>query len=261
MNSQHSKALVAAELTARIGGLFLFVYGLAVFADQGAGELIKRGVAYFVTPYIWGSNFAWPHAGFIAFEGLLMSLLGFFVIRFKPRQSDSASDISHFWPFMRAFNDTLFFFFGLCVLWEGLLSIYEPHAMYIQVIQYLDGTGITNFFVLNFSLAMLAVVAVFRLRGVLFGWLPSAVSPRHLTLGFGLLTFAVGGAVLTVSTYLADSFNVLGVLAQPLYYSCTESCYLMNTFDFVGLGVGVLMMIAGGIISMEKMFPRERTLW
>jgi len=246
---------------ARVGGLFLFVYGLAIFVDQGAGELIKRGVAYFVSPYIWGSNFTWPHAGFIAFEGLITSLFGFFVVRFKPRQSDSASEISHFWPFMRAFNDTLVLFFGLCVIWEALLSVYEPHAMYIQVIQYLYGTGITNFFVLNFSLAMLTVVGVFRLRRLLFGWLPLFVSPKKLTLGFGLLILATGAAILTASIFLADSYNVVGVLAQPLYYSCQEGCYLMNTFAFVGMGVGVVMLLSGGIITMERLFPREPTLW
>lgn len=258
---QRGKVLAAVELTARVGGLFLFVYGLAVFADQGAGELIKRGVAYFVSPYIWGSNFTWPRAGFIAFEGLMASLFGFFVVRFKPRQSDSTSEISHFWPFMRAFNDTLVLFFGLCVVWEALLSVYEPHAMYIQVIQYLYGTGITNYFVLNFSLAMLVVVGVFRLRGVLFVWLPPAVSPKKLTLGFGLLTLAAGAAILTTSVILADSYNVVGTLAQPLYYSCQEKCYLMNTLVFVGLGVGVVMLLAGGIIAMERLFPREPTLW
>lgn len=49
-----------ALLSAKLAALALFVYRLIVFADQGAGELIKGGVAYVVSPCIWGSSVAWP---------------------------------------------------------------------------------------------------------------------------------------------------------------------------------------------------------
>jgi uncharacterized membrane protein len=250
----------AIVLSAKLAALALFVYGLIVFADQGAGELMKRGAAYVVSPYIWDSSFAWPEAGFVAFQGLLMALTGFFVLRLKPKKSDFSSEISYAWPFLRALLDTLILFFALCLTWEVLLSIYEPGTMYMQVIQYLYGTGISNVLVMNFSAIMLAFLSAFKLRSLLFGWLPPRLTPKSFTLGSGFLSLSLGVVIFVIALYSANSLNVVSILTQPHYFSCNEECYFVGTLDLVGMGVGAILALIGAIVSVERLFPRERVL-
>jgi hypothetical protein len=242
-------------LSAKLAAMALFVYGLIVFTDQAAGALMKGLVAYVVSPYIWGSSWAWPLNGFVAFQGLLMTLTGFFALRFKSKKSDISSEISYVWPFLRAFLDALILFFALCLTWEVLLSVYEPGAMYMQVIQYLNGTGISNTLVMNFSAVMLALLSVFKLRSLLFGWLPPWLSPKRFTLGFGLLSLSIGSVIFVIALYLANSFNMVSILAQPRNFS--EECYFLGTSDLAGVGVGAILALVGAIVSTERLFPRE----
>lgn len=244
-------------LSAKVAAFVVFVYGLIVFADQGAGQLFKGGVAYVVSPYIWGSNNTWPLAGGWAVVGLVMAMIGFLVLRFSSRQSDFSSDIPYFWPFLRALVDTLILFFALCLTWEILLSYYEPTLMFMQVIQYLDGTGITNNFVLNFSAIMLVLLWTFKLRSRLFRWLPSWVTSRKFTLRFGALSLSVGLALFVTAIYMANSSNIVGILSQPPYISCSEECYFVGTLDLAGGVVGVIFVVVGLLVSMERLLARE----
>ena len=253
----HNSVLV---LSAKLAAFALFVYGLIVFADLGAGQL-KGGGAYVVSPYIWASNSGWPFNGLQAFQGLLMALAGFFVLRYKPRANDISSEISYVWPSLRAFLDTLILFFVLCLTWEVLLSAYEPGTMYMQVIQYLDGTGISNMFVMNLSAIMLALLSAFKLRSFLFGWLPPWLTPKRSTLGFGLLCLSIGAVVFAVALYLANSSNIVSNLVEPSFLSCNEECYFAGTLDLAGGGVGAILALVGVIVLMERLFPREPGLW
>ena len=248
-------------LSVKLAALALLVYGLIVFADLGAGELIKRRVDYVVSPYIWGSSVAWPEAGFMALLGLLIALAGFFVLRFKPKKSDFSGEISHLWPSLRALLDTLILFFALCLTWEVLLSIYEPGTMNMQVIQYLDGLGISNIFVMNLSAIMLVFLSAVKLRNPLFGWLPRWPTPRRFTLGFGFLSLSLGAVISVITFYLASSLIVSiltqGTLAQPRYFSCNEECYLVGTLDLAAGSVGAVLALVGVIVSTERLFPRK----
>jgi drug/metabolite transporter superfamily protein YnfA len=248
-------------LLAKLAASALFVYGFIAFADLGAGELAHGGGAYIVSPYIWGSHGGWPLQGLWAFEGLLMALTGFFVLRFKPKESDLPSEIPYVWPFVRAFFDTLILFFAVCLTWEVLLSICEPDTMYMQIIQFLAGTGISNTFVMNLSAIMLILLMAFKLRSFLFGWLPPWLSPKGFPLGFGFLSLCLGVVIIVVAFSLANSSNVVSVLAQPRYFSCNEECYFAGTADLVGGIVGVFLALLGLIVSMERLFSRERALW
>jgi len=241
----------------RIGALALFVYGIIVFADQAAGELILRGVALVVSPYIWGSPSPWPLAGFQAFIGLMWALVGFFVFRLKPAESDFRSEMSYFWTILRALEDVVTLFFGLCLVWEILLLIYEPSAMYLQVIQFLAGTGISNMFVMNFSGIMLTFIVVFRLRGRFLHRFPPWMFPEKSTLRFGLLALLVGALTFFVALSLAQSFNFVNVLSQPRTFSCREECFFSATLDLTMAGLGAVALIVGAITSMERLFPRE----
>jgi hypothetical protein len=250
----------AVVLSVKLAALALFVYGLIVFADQGAGELIKGGVAYVVSPYIYGSSLAWPLAGEEAFQGLLMALAGFFVLRFKSKESDFSPEPSYLWPFLRAFLDTLILFFAWCLTWEVLLSMFKPGMMYIQVIQYLLATGISNTFVMSLSAIMLILLSAFKLRSFLFSWLPPWLTSKGFTLGFGILSLSLGVVVFVTALYLANSFNIASLLARPRDFSCNEACYFACTLDLVGEGAGAVLAFVGVIVSIERLFPREPTL-
>jgi hypothetical protein len=248
-------------LSVKLVASALLVYGFIVFADQGAGELTKRSVGYFISPYIWGSSVAWPEAGFQALLGLLMALAGFFVLRFKPKKSDFSGEISYLWPSLRAFLDTLILFFALCLTWEVLLSIYEPGTMNMQVIQYLDGLGISNIFVMNLSAIMLVFLSAFKLRNSLFGWLSRWLTSKGFTLGFGFLSLSLGAVISVITFYLANSLIVSiltqGTVAQPRYFSCDEQCYLVGTLDLAAGSVGAVLALVGVIVSTERLFPRK----
>lgn len=249
----------AIALSAKLAAWALFVYGLIVFSDQAAGELIKGGVAYFVSPYIWGSGVPWPLAGSMALLGLLGALIGFFVLRFKSREEDFTSEASYVWPLLRAFIDTSILFFAICLTWEVLLSIHKPGMMYIQVIQTLNGTGMTNMLVMDSSAIMLVLLAAFKMRHVLFGWLPPWLTSKRFTLGFGFLSLSLGAAILVIALHLASSFNVVNILAQPRYLSCNEECYFAGTLDLVAGCVGAVLAIVGLIASTERLIQREPT--
>ena len=247
-------------ILAKLAALALFVYGFVAFVDQAGGQLLNGGVTYLKSPYIWGSYMGYPLNGFYAFQGLLMALAGFFVIRINPKESDIYGDVSYFWTFLRALVDTLILFFALCLVWEVLLSIYEPAQMYLQVIQFLRGTNLSNTFVMNYSAIMLAVLSVFKLRGSLFGWLQPRLTSKKFNLGFGFMSLSFGTAIFVISLYLANSFNILSILAMPGRFSCNEGCYFVGTLDVAGGGLGVVFAVVGLIVSMERQFSREPEL-
>lgn len=257
--------------SAKLVGLLLFVYGLIVFANEGAGELLIGGVALVVSPYIWGSSWAWPGCGVAASQGLLLALTGFFVLRLKTKRSDFASEVGYVWPFLRAILDTLILLFAWCLTWEVLLSIFEPGAGYLGVTEFFYSAGVTNTFVMYFSAIMLPLLSAFKLgsylreRGRLGtlgeAWrrlVPKVVS-RRFTLSIALLSLSLGAVILLIAFYFANPFNILDTFNGFFY--CNEECYFMGTLDFVGAGVGAILMVVGAVASIELLLPGEATLW
>lgn len=247
-------------LSAKLAALALFVYGLIIFADQAAGQLITGRVAYVVSPFIWGSSWDWLGAGAIAFDGLLMASAGFLALRFKPKRSDSTNEFAYLWPFLRALLDTLILFFTFCLTWELLLFTYEPDTMYMQVIVPLRGSVISNMFVMNFSAIMLALLSGLKLRRFLLGWLPPWPTSKRFALSFGLLSLSLGTVIFVIAFYLANSFGTVSTLAYPRYFSCDEECYFVSTLDLTLGGIGAILVLVGAIVSIERLLPRELEL-
>lgn len=257
MAAHSSKVSAALGLSIRLAGLVLFVYGLLIFGDLGAGVLKGRDAGYIVTPYIWDSSSGWPTNGLIAFEGLLMGLAGLFIVRLRPKESDFSRELPYAWPLLRALTDTLIVFFAACLTWEILLYALMPGVMYMQVIQYFAGIGISNWFVLNLSAIVLALLTVIRLRGVLFGWLPNWSTPGKFTLASGLLSLSGGAAVLAVASWLASYYDMAEALVRV---SCSEECSLMGASDLVAESVGVVLILLGAMVSVERLLPRDATV-
>ncbi len=241
----------------RVAGILLLAYGLLVFGDQGAGELKTGGKALFSNLFIYGSAVRWPAAGFEALQGLVLALVGVFILRLKPRDRDP-SELSSLWMVMDAGADSLTFFFGVCFVWVILVYVREPGELGAQVIQYLYGTPITNILVFNLSAIMLALLGVYRARRRVFRWLPSWFATGAEGLRFGTALVCLGVLILAAATYAGISIDSFGVLLKPLGSACSEGCYFVSTSDLVAAGVGAVMFLVGTIVSTERLFPRER---
>ncbi len=254
-----------SKLVSRVLGTGLMAYGFIVFADEAVSELIDQGAllkgnAYYRSPLILGSNWGWPGSGVAATYGLLITILGFFVLRMRADKPDVDFFHNYVLGFIATGYDALMLFFAWSLVWTLLLSVYQPGVMYTHVTQYLSGTGITNTFVMEFSAVALAGLSVYRLRQALFGWLPQMPRSRGLTRAVCLLTILAGVALITITVTTFNPWRLFGVAGSSQVY-CSQWCEFEFKLDFLGWISGCVFLITGFVASMEEFFPREPPLW
>jgi hypothetical protein len=244
----------------RLVALAFLVYGLIIFANEGAGELFARGNAFVVSQFIWGSSWVWPDSGVAASVAFLMAMTAFFIIRFKPKDTDFSSEIDYVWTFLRALFDTLLLSLAWCLAWTVSVFIFEPIAMSEQLTEYLLGTGITNTFVMYFSAMMLGLLWALKLRRQLFGWLPPFPTSRRFNLGIRLLPLSLGAVIFRIALSYTNPFYFLGLTANGYVY-CYGDCYSRLAYVGVGWVSGLLLMLVGAMTLIENLFPSKAALY
>lgn len=77
---------------------------------------------------------------------------------------------------------------------------------------------------------------------------------RRFTLGIGIVS--LGCAILLIALYFANPFKILDTFNGTTFF-CNAECYFKGMLDFVGAAAGVILVLAGFVILMERLFPRE----